>query len=43
MVQDKTGLKSFQLIDVNNDNHIDIAGSRSSGSISKGEPIFYLK
>ena len=35
-------VKSFQLIDVNNDNHIDIAGSRSSGSISKGEPIFYL-
>ncbi|MDA9623547.1 FG-GAP-like repeat-containing protein [Rhodobiaceae bacterium] len=35
-------VKSFQLIDVNNDNHIDIAGSRSSGSISEGEPIFYL-
>ena len=35
-------VKSFQLIDINNDNHIDIAGSRSSNSTSSGEPIFYL-
>ena len=33
----QTWVKSFQLIDMNNDNHIDIAGSRYSD-----EPIFYL-